>query len=474
MLKCAAENLSGAPASGNLASASPQEMGRVQAAWEMVEAFGCEARTRPVAAKHFEKDKLPVSTRMDTQQKLKMAWSIVAALAGIGLLAGCGGSDLTPVLGCEDDASIRVDCQFQSPEDLALAPDGRIIVSQFSGMTGERSGNLALYEPETRSLEVVFPTSPADAGLAAEQGEQTANPSVNSLHGSGGDLPSEQDANGGEEAAAPLANADRGGVALEWGEADCPPPDPAAFSPHGIDLERRNDGRWQLAVVNHGGRESVELLELLTGGALAWRGCVLAPQDGYFNDLVLLRDGGFWVTHMFPKGSGLWSFVKSGFGMNTGWVYAWSPVAGFSKLPGSDAPFPNGIEKSPDERYAYVNSYSSQGLRKIEAATGKIVAARELTRLDNSTWAGNGRLLVASHPGDFTEGMRCQNLAQGACGMPFAIFSLDPEDLSGDVLIAHQGGPMGGVTVALERRGALFLGTFAGDRIGIVDFPQGS
>ena len=58
--------------------------------------------------------------------------------------------------------------------------------------------------------------------------------------------------------------------------------------------------------------------------------------------------------------------------------------------------------------------------------------------------------------------------------MPFAIFSLDPEDLSGDVLIAHQGGPMGGVTVALERRGVLFLGTFAGDRIGIVDFPQGS
>ena len=358
---------------------------------------------------------------MAAPRKLKAACSILAASAALGLLAGCG-SDLTPVLGCEDGAGIRVDCRFQNPEDLALAPDGRVIVSQFGGLTGERPGNLAFYEPETHSLEVAFPAVSAAGELGAE-----------------------------------------------WGEADCPTPDPAAFSPHGIDLEQRDDGRWQLAVVNHGGRESVELLELLADGALAWRGCVLAPEEAFFNDLVLLRGGGFWATHMFPKGSGLWSFIKSGFGVNTGWVYAWSPVSGFSKLPGSDAPFPNGIEKSLDERFAYVNSYSAQGLRKIEAATGVVAAARELTRLDNSTWAEDGRLLVASHPGGFTESAPCQSLAQGACGMPFAIFSLDPEDLSGDVLLAHQGTPMGGVTVALERRGVLFLGAFAGDRIGIVD-----
>ena len=390
-------------------------------AWGMIGAFGRKARTRCVAAGRFGKDSLSVPAWVVALRKLNAAGSILAALAGLGLLAGCG-SDLTPVLGCEDGAGIRVDCQFQNPEDMALAPDGRIIVSQFGGLTGERPGNLAFYEPETRSLEVAFPAVPAGGGLGAE-----------------------------------------------WGEADCPPPDLAAFSPHGIDLEQRNDGRWQLAAVNHGGRESVELLEWQADGALAWRGCVLAPEDAYFNDLVLLRGGGFWVTHMFPKGSGFWSLIKSGFGMDTGWVYAWSPASGFSKLPGSDAPFPNGIEKSPDERFAYLNSYSAQGLRKIEAATGALVAARELTRLDNSTWAEDGRLLVASHPGGFIESAHCQSLPQGACGMPFAIFSLDPEDLSGDVLMAHQGAPMGGVTVALERRGVLFFGTFAGDRMGIAN-----
>lgn len=468
----------------------------MRAAWEMIGAFGCKVRTRPAVARCFGKDSLPVPAWMDAPHKHNTACSIVAALAGLGLLAGCG-SDLTPVLGCEDGAGIRVDCRFQNPEDLALVPDRRIIVSQFGGLNGERPGSLAFYEPETRSLEVAFPTASAGSALAAERVAETGDPSINGLYGSSDGLPQGQGADdteegadfsddagdisqsppvrwggSGEEAADPSDDAGNDSLALGWGEADCPPPDPAAFSPHGIDLERRNDGRWQLAVVNHGGRESVELLELLADGALAWRGCVLAPEDAYFNDLVLLRDGGFWVTHMFPKGGGLWSFIKSGFGVNTGWVYAWSPVSGFSKLPGSDAPFPNGIEKSPDERFAYINSYSSEGLRKVEAATGAVVAARKLTQLDNSTWADNGRLLVASHPGGFTEAASCQSLSQGTCGMPFAIFSLDPQDLSGDILLAHQGAPMGGVTVALERRGVLFLGTFAGDRIGIADFPH--
>ena len=53
--------------------------------------------------------------------------------------------------------------------------------------------------------------------------------------------------------------------------------------------------------------------------------------------------------------------------------------------------------------------------------------------------------------------------------MPFEIVALDPEDLSEQVVIAHEGAPMGGATVALQRDGVYYLGTFAGDRVGIVD-----
>ena len=352
----------------------------------------------------------------------------LAPLGAAMLLCGC--SDLTPILGCESGAGIEVDCQFQNPEDLALAPDGRILASQFGSLDGTRSGSLALYDPATRTLEIAFPP------------------------------------------AAPAPDA-RAGANASWGDANCPFPDPTLFSPHGIDLDVRADGRRQLAVVNHGGRESVELFEVADDAALAWRGCALAPADALLNDVVTLRNGGFWATRMLSKSSAALAFLRAAaFGANTGWAYAWSPGRGFRKLPGTDAPLPNGIEKSPDERYVYLNAYAARGIRKIDAASGETVAARELPGLDNLAWAEDGRLLAASHTGGIGEMMACQGLESGACGMPFEIVALHPDDLSEQVLIAHRGAPMGGATVALQRGGAFYLGTFAGDRIGIVKLRE--
>ena len=331
------------------------------------------------------------------------------------LLAGCGGDSLTPILGCEASFGIDVDCRFQNPEDMALAPDGRIIVSQFGGMEGS-GGSLVLYEPQTRSLTTLFP-----------------GPSVR--------------------------------IEPEWGDPDCAFPE--SFSPHGIDLQTRSDGRHQLAVVNHAGRESVELFQVAADAALTWRGCAEAPEGGYLNDVVVLRDGGFWATRMLDQGSDTWAFLRAQFGFDTGWAYVWSPATGFSRLPGSDAPFPNGIEKSDDERYAYLNTFN--GARKIDIATGMIAVERTMKPLDNSHWSEDGRLLVASHTGSIAQMLACSSVPEGACGMPFEIVALDPEDLSEQVIIAHEGAPMGGVTVALQRDGVYYLGTFAGDRIGIVD-----
>jgi len=342
------------------------------------------------------------------------------ALLGAVLAVGCLGDDeRTPVLGCEAAAGFEVDCQFQNPEDLAPSPDGRILVSQFGGMEGEVAGNLAIYDPATRALEVLFPSA-------------------------GGSL-SDPDPS--------------------WGDAACAPPDLERFAPHGIDVALRRDGRHQLAVVNHGGRESVELFEVFADGSLAWRGCVEGPEESYFNDVVVLSDGGFWVTHMFPRHETLLPLLRARLGMDTGWVYAWTPGATMTKLPGTDAPFPNGISRSEDERYVYLNTYSTTGVRKVDVRSGERVAERELPSLDNSTWGEDGRLLVASHTGGLGQILACAGLEEGTCGMAFEILALDPGDLSGDVILRHEGAPMGGATVALERDGVLYLGSFKGDRI---------
>jgi hypothetical protein len=338
-----------------------------------------------------------------------------ARLAFILALVGCS-SDLQPIIECESAFGITVDCRFDAPEDLVVGPGGEyLIVSQLGG-------SLVGYRISDRDIIQLFPTDERPPA--------------------------------------------------EWGDPACGFPD--HFSPQGIDLERRDDGRYQLLVVNHGGRESVEFFEVLAERVLVWRGCVEGPKDSFFNDLVVLRSGGFWVTHMFPKDDLIWPLIKAGvFGFDTGWVYAWSLESGFSKLPGSDGPFPNGIEKSSDERFVFINSYAPGGVRKVDVTSGELVAAREMPPVDNSSWSPDGKLIVAAHTGSLMDMLTCRQFDEGACGLAFEVIALDPADLhTENVLIANEGVPLGAVSTAVQVGSTFYLGSFMGDRIGIVDFES--
>src|SRR5262249_19049147 len=131
-----------------------------------------------------------------------------------------------------------------------------------------------------------------------------------------------------------------------WGARDCGGPPSREFSPHGIHLAKRADGALQLLVVQHGGRESVEMFEVGQNDAswqLVWRGCAVAPQ-GALNDVVALPEGGFLVTRFGPSSSVMFMLAAAKaalFGGTTGWVYAWSPERGFSEMPGTRAAGPN-------------------------------------------------------------------------------------------------------------------------------------
>ena len=64
-----------------------------------------------------------------------------------------------------------------------------------------------------------------------------------------------------------------------WGDPKCQRDD-LRFGPHGIDLNKRYDGSYQLAVVNHYPQESVEFFELVfeENWSLVWKGCVSVPE----------------------------------------------------------------------------------------------------------------------------------------------------------------------------------------------------
>jgi hypothetical protein len=336
------------------------------------------------------------------------------------VLTACGGNP--PITSCNPVGRAKPLCGYQNPEDLALLPDGRhVIVSEY-GDAGARPGRLSMLDLGTREHTILF-------------------------------------AGGEPQGAGP------------WGARDCEGPPSSAFSPHGIHLSKRADGLLQLLAVQHGGRESVEMFEVLPAEGsyqLAWRGCAVAPEGG-LNDVVALPEGGFLVTRFGPSSPAAFMFAAAKatlFGGETGWVYAWSPERGFSEVPGTRGAGPNGIELSADGEKIFLNTTLASEVLRIDRRSGAIEARAAVSLPDNLTWAPDGRLRVASLRGKMSELMSCNRIQSGSCAMPFAIVALDPGTMATQTI--YEGGPgtpSGAGTVGLEVKGGLLIGTFAGDRI---------
>ena len=227
--------------------------------------------------------------------------------------------------------------------------------------------------------------------------------------------------------------------------------------------------------MQHAGRESIELFEVARADqpevALTWRGCLLAPGDAWLNDVVAREDGGLLFTRMLARRDGLGAVVemiRGGLlGADTGWVIEWAGGSRYQEVPGTQAPLANGIELSPDGRFVYLNASGAGEVRRIDRATGEIAARGAVPGPDNSTWAPDGSLLVASLTGGLGDVAACQDLESGQCAGPFEIVALDPDTLARrGVLYRGEGTPpMGGGTVGLRVGPDLLIGTFAGDRI---------
>jgi hypothetical protein len=347
-----------------------------------------------------------------------------AALA----LAAC--SDPRPaIVDCKATEEARPVCGFHNPEDFALLPRGTsLVVSQMGQMDGSEPGSLVFFELASDAI------TPAFAGSAS--------------------------------ALAPTSG---------WGDPACPGAPDLKFSPHGLALARRPDGALQLLVVNHGGRESIEFFEVTdsdSGPSLAWRGCALPPAESFLNDVAALPDGGFVTTHMFPRSGGVISMLTGLLGMSTGWVFEWQPGAGFTKVPHSDGPMPNGIEASRDGETLYVDLYLGDEVRKISRRTGETLASAEIASPDNILWSPDGSLLVASHNAPMNEILACGKIESGSCPFHYSIVQLDPETLQPYALYENVGPPMGAGTAALHVGNELIVGSFKGDRIVRVTLPK--
>lgn len=316
---------------------------------------------------------------------------------------------------CTTIGSLKQICGLQSPEDMELLPDGRHIL--ISEMAGDRNqpGKFAV-------LDVV-------SGELADVALQRA-------------------------------------VHADWGDSGCKQRSPEQVSPHGIHLSRLSDGRLLLLAINHGDIESVHAYDVIDQSGkvrLAWRGCVDTTYN--FNDLAATPDG-FIASYQFDKrlqSKPNAEEILFG-GGNTGFAVRWSRAFGFRKIPGTDAPFPNGMTVSSDGKTAWMAATAAREVRKIDLTHNLQVDSAKLPLApDNLSWTADGQLLVTGVE-DIHRLLKCVHTTS-ACLAPFAVARINPDTLKSRVIFRHDGSLLLGASVAIVAQGNIYIGSFAGDHI---------
>jgi hypothetical protein len=246
--------------------------------------------------------------------------------------------------------------------------------------------------------------------------------------------------------------------------AGCAAPDLKNLQTHGLDV-KQTKGQTTVYVINHGGRESVEIFRLHPASDTAeWIGCALPPEGVNSNSIAALADGGFILTKFMD------SRDKQGFqhilsGQVTGAVYRWTAGRGFNEVPGTQLSGDNGLLASADGRWLYVNAYGSREVYRLPmSGNGQRSVAKVDFCPDNLRWAPDGSILVT---GQF---ITAQSL-NGLHG--WATVRLDPTTMATTAVVKEPGlKDFDDATSAVQVGQTLWFGTFRGDRMAYMPLPK--
>jgi hypothetical protein len=353
----------------------------------------------------------PIATGIKTMKSIfKRAVSFSSLLLLLPLISMAQPGTLAPPeLACGKQGDADIICGTRAPEDFEPTPDGKyLIVANFG--KGEDPG-LDLFEIATQKFSELPLTAEVKAG---------------------------------------------------WGVAACKDSIGSQVNPHGLSLSHRASGEWQLYVVNHSVRESMEMYELQQAGAswkLVWRGCVFADKP--YNDVSAEPDGSFVATRpqaIQKEAQDLFA------GEPSGNIVRWTAAAGEQVLPGSEYAYPNGVLVSKDGRYAYVSGWISRDFHKYDLQEKKEVGKVALSFMpDNLTWTPSGKILAAG-----IQGVRgnCPASSSYPCIQGFVVAEVDPETMKVTTVYDSAGKALiSGVSVAIEAAGAVYVGSFQGTRM---------
>ncbi|WP_457190520.1 hypothetical protein [Nocardioides sp. P5_E3] len=255
---------------------------------------------------------------------------------------------------------------------------------------------------------------------------------------------------------------------------DCPgPPDPTKASPHGINIATDAAGRSTLYVVNHGGREAIEVFRIRGGKnetlRLTWKGCAEMPAGTFPNGVAPLPDRDGFVVSNFLDPTSANPFAGMFTGAKTGDVREWTPRRGWRTVPRSALGGANGIEVTPDGRAVIVAAWGERKLYRIPLRRDIRSQTRTWVQVpmkpDNLRWTADGRLLLTGQ--DITEQqfLACETGNLTGCPTGVRVLRVNPNTMRVRTILHSDTKRFRVPTVAAPVGDDVWVGTVKGNTI---------
>lgn len=269
---------------------------------------------------------------------------------------------------------------------------------------------------------------------------------------------------------------------------DCPGP-PTYFHVAANDIKRVGS-EIHLIVINHpdagsvppeqiGGR--VELFSVdLAGGVPQphWLGCFPVPLPFSLNDVAIGPEGDIYASHQYERVHSPEEQAalreKWLAHVPTGYAIQWKHGQGWTKVPGTDVPFANGVAVSYDNRTFAVAGTYCECIMVVDRKTGAVHRVPIGVAPDNITPLTHGGFIAEGNTAAPVTGVDpCRVASARPCAFPCAVVQIDPRGVV-TYLLESDGTRIPGMSVAVLHGGELFMGSAFADFVTVVDRPPGA
>ena len=319
---------------------------------------------------------------------------------------------------CKSDDAISVICGVSNPEDIVVTPDNKyLLISEFGGIRpydSTKSGGFALLRLSDN--KIITPKISFGKNI--------------------------------------------------WGEDSCKQND--IFGPHGIDLVQREDGSYQLGVINHYPGETIEMFELVQKSeqdawSFVWRGCIEVPEKYYLNDVALKKDGTFYVSHMYSRDITMTKWLITALlKKDSGVILEWNKDS-FIEIPNSEGSGPNGITLNESTNNLFISYNQGDRVVKFDLSDNKKLQTFKVESPDN-IYINKDSVWLTSL--DFQPNDAGDCIERPACSLPFSIYEIDRETFVLKNKNSFNKTVFGLPTIALPIENGIIMGSFHSDRLG--------